>query len=221
MTKLDPLRVVIADDHPMFRRGLKSLLTAQDDMEVVGEATSAAEAVQVGAALPDVILMDLHMPGGGLEATREIVRRYESVRILVVTMFRDDESVFTALRAGARGYVLKDADDEELLRAVRAVGRGEAIFSPEIATRVLTYFARPRTALPSAFPELTERELEVLELIAAGRGNAEIARRLGLQPKTVSNYASTIFSKLQVADRSEATAKAKGAGLGTAQDVLE
>ena len=219
MAELDPLRVVIADDHPMFRRGLKSLLDSQKDMVVVGEATSAAEAVEAGTTLPDVILMDLHMPGGGLEATREVIRRYEGVRVLVVTMFRDDESVFTALRAGARGYVLKDADGEELLRAVRAVGQGEAIFSPEIATRVLAYFARPRTALPNAFPALTERELEVLELIAVGRGNAEIARLLGLQLKTVSNYASTVFSKLQVADRSEAALRAKEAGMGAADET--
>ncbi len=215
MTEFDPLRVVIADDHPMFRRGLNSLVTAQNDMEVVGEVTSAAEAIEAAAALPDIILMDLHMPGGGIEATREIARLYPNVQILVVTMFKDDDSVFSALRAGARGYVLKDAEDEELLRAVRAVSRGEAIFSPEIATRVLAYFARPPSLPRNVFPELTDREREVLELVAEGRGNPEIAGRLNLHLKTVANYASNIFSKLQVADRAEAIAVARHAGLGT------
>lgn len=214
MPKLDPLRVVIADDHPMFRRGLKGLLTAQDDIEVVDEVAGAAEAVQAAAALPDVILMDLHMPGGGIEATREIVLHYPGVRVLVVTMFKDDDSVFSALRAGALGYVLKDADEEELLRAVRAVGRGEAIFSPEVATRVLAYFARPPSLPMGVFPELTGREREVLELIAEGRSNSEIARRLNLYPKTVANYVSNVFSKLQVADRAEAITVARNAGLG-------
>lgn len=218
MTTLDPLRVVIADDHPMFRRGLRSLLTAQADLEVIGEATSAAEAIQAAAVLPDVILMDLHMPGGGIEATREVARLYPSVRVLIITMFKDDDSVFSALRAGARGYVLKDAQDEELLRAVRAVGRGEAIFSPEIATRVLAYFAGPPSLPRNVFPELTDREREVLELIAGGRGNVEIARRLNLHPKTVANYASNVFSKLQVADRVEAIAVARTAGLGSERD---
>ncbi len=215
-----PLRILIADDHPMFRRGLRSLLETQPDFMVTGEAGSA-EAALVAALqeLPDVVLMDLHMPGGGLEATRELARRFRDVRVLIVTMFKDDESVFTALRAGAKGYVLKDADEEELLRAIRAVGRGEAIFSPDIATRVLTYFSRPRMTLPSAFPELTERELEVLKLIAEGRGNAEIARHLGLRLKTVANYASNIFSKLQVADRAEAAVRAREAGLGTENGV--
>lgn len=199
----------------MFRRGLKSLLSAQDDMEVIGEAASATEAAQQAATLPDVVLMDLHMPGGGIEATREIVRFYPNVRVLVVTMFEDDDSVFTALRAGARGYVLKDTEDEELLRAVRAVGRGEAIFSAAIATRVLAYFARPPSFPRDTFSELTDRECEVLELIAKGQGNPEIARQLGLQLKTVANYASNIFSKLQVADRAEAIARARHKGLGT------
>lgn len=214
-----PLRVLIADDHPMFRRGLRSLLATQPDLTVVGEASSAEETLTVAAQeTPDVIMMDLNMPGGGLEATREVVRRMDTVRVLIVTMFKDDESVFTALRAGAKGYVLKDADEEELLRAIRAVGRGEAIFSSDIATRVLTYFSRPRTQLPSAFPDLTERELEVLKLIAEGRGNPEIARHLGLRLKTVANYASNIFSKLQVADRAEAAARAREAGLGAKGD---
>lgn len=210
-----PLRVLIADDHPMFRRGLRSLLATQPDLTVVGEASSAEATLAVAVQeTPEVIVMDLNMPGGGLEATREVVRHLTAVGVLVVTMFKDDESVFAALRAGAKGYVLKDADEEELLRAIRAVGRGEAIFSPDIATRVLAFFSRPRTQLPSAFPDLTERELEVLKLIAEGRGNPEIARHLGLRLKTVANYASNIFSKLQVADRAEAAARAREAGMG-------
>ncbi len=214
------LRILIADDHPMFRRGLRSLLETQSDMSVVGEAASAAETLEVAERLtPDVVLMDLNMPGGGLGATRELAARLSHVRVLVVTMFRDDDSVFTALRAGAKGYVLKDASADDLLRAIRAVGRGEAIFSPEIATRVLTYFSRPRSALPNAFPDLTERELEVLGLIAEGRGNLEIARGLGLRLKTVANYASSIFSKLQVADRAEAAARAREAGLGARDEA--
>lgn len=211
-----PLRILIADDHPMFRRGLKSLLETQNDLCVVGETASATETIgAVEKLTPDVVLMDLHMPGGGLSATRELAQHFSSVHVLVVTMFRDDASVFTALRAGAKGYVLKDASADDLLRAIRAVGRGEAIFSPEIAIRVLTYFSRPRRALPNAFPELTERELEVLGLISEGRSNPDIARLLGLKLKTVANYASNIFSKLQVADRAEATVRAREAGLGT------
>lgn len=218
MTKPDTLRVVIADDHPMFRRGLKSLLSVQADLEIVGEVASAAEAIRAAAVLPDVILMDLHMPGGGIEATREVARLYPSVQVLIVTMFEDDDSVFSALRAGARGYVLKDADDEELLRAVRAVGQGESIFSPGIATRVLSYFARLPSLPRDVFPELTDREREVLELIAEGRSNVEIAKRLNLRLKTIANYTSNVFSKLQVADRAEAVAVARNAGLGGARN---
>lgn len=218
-----PLRILIADDHPIFRRGLRSLLEVQADLEVVGEVGSAAEALEaVGEDSqnpPDVVLMDLNMPGGGLSATRELAGRFAGVRVLVVTMFRDDDSVFAALRAGAKGYVLKDAGDEELLRAVRAVGRGEAIFGPEVAARVLAYFSRPRDPLPGAFPDLTERELEVLNLIAAGHGNPGIARQLGLRLKTVANYASSIFGKLQVADRAEAAARARAAGIGTPDEA--
>lgn len=215
---MTPLQILIADDHPMFRRGLRSLLEAQADLRVTGEVGSAEAAL--GATLqnpPDVVLMDLNMPGGGLGATRELARRSNGVRVLVVTMFQDDDSVFAALRAGAKGYVLKDAGEEELLRAVRAVGRGEAIFSAEIAARVLAYFSRPREPLPGAFPALTERELEVLNLIAAGHGNPDIARQLGLRLKTVANYASSIFSKLHVADRAEAASRAREAGLGSAE----
>ena len=208
------LRILIADDHPMFRRGLKTLLSAQEDMDVVTEVGSAAEAISKATKLlPDLILMDLNMPGGGLWATREIHRLHPDIHILVVTMFQDDDSVFTALRAGARGYVLKDADEEEMLRAVRAVGEGEAIFSPEVAWRVLTYFAHPPTLPRKLFPELTAREREVLSLIAQRKGNPAIAKRLGLTLKTVANYVSNVVNKLQVADRAAAAERAREMGL--------
>jgi DNA-binding NarL/FixJ family response regulator len=213
---MSTLRILIADDHTLVRKGLRALLEAQDDLELIGEATNADEAVSLtNELLPDVVLMDLHMPGGGIEATKQIMQTSPSVRVLVVTMFKDDDSVFTALRAGARGYILKDADEDEMLRAVRAVGEGEAIFSPEIATRVLNYFAKPRPTLaPDVFPELTAREREILEHLTQNKSNSEIARNLNLSLKTVSNYVSNIFSKLQVADRAEAIARAQAVGLG-------
>jgi DNA-binding NarL/FixJ family response regulator len=159
--------------------------------------------------------MDLQMPdGGGIEATRRIVNDHPVIKVLVLTLFEDDDSVFLALRAGARGYVLKDADDEDVLRAIRAVGRGEAIFSPAIATRVLAYFAAPRPRELQVFPTLTDREREILNLIAHGLPNPAIARELGLSPKTVGNHVSNIFGKLQVADRAEAIIRAREAGLG-------
>ena len=213
---MDSLRILIADDHPLVRKGLRSVLGTVPEFEVIGEATSGREAAERAAALqPDVVLMDLQMPGGsGIEATREIVRASPQIRVLVVTLFEDEESVFTALRAGARGYVLKDADEEDLVAAVRAVGRGEAIFSPSVAARVLAYFATPRPpAPPQLFPTLTDREREVLSLIARGASNTAIARQLSLSPKTVGNYVSNIFGKLQVADRAEAIIRAREAGL--------
>ena len=160
--------------------------------------------------------MDIQMPGvNGVEATRQILRASPHVRILMVTMFEDEASVFTAMRAGARGYVLKDTEKAELLRAIRAVGSGEAIFSPAIATRLLEFFSAPRPPLPpQAFPELTEREREILDLIAQGRNNAEIASQLVLSPHTVRNYVSNIFSKLQVADRAQAIVRAREEGMG-------
>jgi DNA-binding NarL/FixJ family response regulator len=213
---MSTLRILIADDHTLVRKGLRALLEAQADLEIIGEATNATEAVSLTTELlPDVVLMDLHMPGGGIEATRQITHTSPSVRVLVVTMFKDDDSVFTALRAGARGYILKDADENDMLRAVRAVGEGEAIFSPEVATRVLSYFARPRPLLvPELFPELTAREREILELLTQHKSNNDIARNLNLSLKTVANYVSNIFSKLQVADRTEAIARAQAVGLG-------
>ena len=213
---MDSLRILIADDHPLVRKGLRSVLGTVPEFEVIGEATSGREAAERAAALqPDVVLMDLQMPGGsGIEATREIVGANPQIRVLVVTLFEDEESVFTALRAGARGYVLKDADEEDLVAAVRAVGRGEAIFSPSVAARVLAYFATPRPpAPPQLFPTLTDREREVLSLIARGASNTAIARQLSLSPKTVGNYVSNIFGKLQVADRAEAIIRAREAGL--------
>jgi len=213
----EPLRVLIADDHPLFRSGMRALLAADPDTGVVGEATTGEEAIELAASLqPDVILMDVQMPGiSGIEATRRILHTSPHIRILVVTMYEDDHSVFTAMRAGARGYLLKGASPDEVLRAIQAVGSGEAIFSPSIATRLIDFFANLQpTALPQALPELTEREHEILTLIAQGLSNAAIAKQLALSSKTVSNYVSNIFSKLQVADRAQAMLRARQAGLG-------
>lgn len=214
---MEPLRVLIADDHPLFRHGLSALLNTSPDFEVIGEATSGEEVITMAAALqPDVILMDIHMPGiNGIEATRHILHTSPTIRILIITMFEDDASVFTAMRAGARGYMLKDAQKADMLAAIRAVGRGEAIFSPTIATRLIDFFAAPRpTISPQAFPELTDREREILDLIAKGYNNTEIATRLVLSQNTVRNYVSNVFSKLQVADRAQAIIRARESGLG-------
>jgi DNA-binding NarL/FixJ family response regulator len=213
---LETLRILVAEDHPLFRKGMISLLSSVPEFEVAGEAATGEEAVARAADLqPDVVLMDLQMPkGNGIEATRRILQESPSVRILVVTLFEDDDSVFMALRAGARGYVLKDADEEETVHAIRAVGRGEAIFSPAVAERVLAYFASPHPAPPQLFPTLTDREREILHLIAQGHPNPAIARQLSLSTKTVGNYVSNIFTKLQVADRAQAIIRAREAGLG-------
>lgn len=213
---MDSLRILIADDHPLFRKGMRTLLTATADTEVIGEATTGREVIELAAALqPDVILMDLQMPGvNGIEATRQILQDSPNIRILVVTLFEDDASVFTVLRAGARGYILKDAKEDEILRAIRAVGSGEAIFSPAIATRLMEFFATPRpSASKEIFPTLTDREREILQLIARGSTNHDIARQLVLSVKTVNNYVSNIFSKLQVTDRAQAIIRARDAGL--------
>jgi len=214
---MPPLRIAIADDHPLVRSGLRALLMAAEDLEVVGEAATGEEAVTLATTLqPDVIVMDLRMPGiSGIEATRRIVQANPHIRILVVTLFEDDDSVFAALRAGARGYILKDANEVEVLRAIRAVSSGDAIFSATIAQRLLNFFASPRPAqavLP--FPDLTDREREILTLIAQGHSNAEIAQSLVISMKTVRNYISSIFSKLQVADRAQAIIRAREAGMG-------
>jgi len=212
---MDPLRVLIADDHPVFRNGLRALLASVPEMEVVGEATSGEEAIVLAATLqPDIVLMDLQMPGvGGIAATRRILDTSPHIRILVITMFEDDDSVFAALRAGARGYMLKGASAAELVRAVGAVGDGESIFSPAIAQRLLDFFAAPHP-VARPFPELTEREREVLTLIVQGQANPAIATGLGLSLKTVRNHVSNIFSKLHVADRAQAILRAREAGLG-------
>jgi DNA-binding NarL/FixJ family response regulator len=212
-----PIRILIADDHPLFRGGLRSLLESVADTEVVGEAATGKEAVQLARTLvPDVVVMDINMPDlNGIEATRQIVEETTNVHVLVMTMHEDDEAVFAALRAGARGYQLKGAAQAETLRAIRAVANGEAIFGPAIAARLQGYLTAPPTADPGdAFPQLTERELEVLHLLAERLGNAEIAARLFLSQKTVRNYVSSILAKLQVADRAEARLIARAAGLG-------
>ena len=214
-----PIRILIADDHPVFRFGLRALLEAQSDIVVVGEAESGAAAVQMAQSLrPDVVLMDINMPGlNGIEATKQIMASATSPRaaVLIITMF-DDDTVFTAVRAGTRGYLLKGAQGDETLRAIRAVANGEVIFSPGVAAQMMDFFARgvPGVSYAMPFPELTPREREILGLLAQGLSNGAIAEKLVLSPKTVRNQVSTIFSKLQVASRSEAIVKAREAGLG-------
>lgn len=212
------IRILIADDHRILREGIRALLGSLEDMDVVAEAANGEEAVELALQhQPDVILMDLQMPvSNGIEATGRIARASPHVGVLILTMFDDDSSVFLAMRAGARGYVLKGADQVELGRAVRAVASGEALFSPGVADRLIRFFHVPPSGLAvHAFPELTRREYEVLEQIAQGRSNPEIARRLGVSGKTIRNHVSNVFSKLQVGDRAEAMARAKDAGMGS------
>lgn len=212
---MDKLTILIVDDHPIFRKGMRALLASLPDAELVDEASSGMEAQRKAADLqPDMVLMDLQMPGGnGLDAIRQIVQTSPHIRVLVVTMFEDDDNVFAAMRAGARGYVLKDAGDEEITRAIRAVGKGEAIFSPAVAVRMMQFF-NVRPELPrDLFPDLTESERNVLRLMAKGVTNEAIAEQLSFSSKTVRNYVSNIFSKLQVADRAQAIVKAREAGL--------
>lgn len=213
----DPIHILIADDHTLFRDGLKALFGSLPDTEVVGEAATGIETVALAEELqPDVVLMDIQMPGlNGIEATRRIVQTSPHIGVIVVTMFEDDDSVFAAMRAGARGYVLKGADQEEMLRTIQAAARGEALFGPAIAARLQSYFSQPRPAAPpEAFPDLTEREREVLALLAQGFNNGDIARQLHISQKTVRNHCSNIFSKLQVADRAQAIIRAREAGIG-------
>src|SRR5215212_5987497 len=214
---MEPITILIADDHADFRAGLRALLEAADDLEIAGEAASGLEAVNQASQLqPDVILMDINMPDlNGIEATRRILYMSPHIRVLMLTMFEDDDSVFAAVRAGARGYLLKGARKAEILRALRAVNNGEAIFGPGIAQRLIHYFATPHPATPAPlFPELTEREREILALMAQHLTNPEIANRLFISQKTVRNQVSSIFSKLQVVDRAQAIIRAREAGLG-------
>jgi DNA-binding NarL/FixJ family response regulator len=212
----DSVRVLIADDHPVFREGMRGRLDRVADIAVVGEAASGDEAVELAHKLePHIILMDIKMPGlNGIEATREIQRANPQIGILVLTMFEDDDSVFAAMRAGAKGYLLKDSGGEGVVHAIRAVASGEAVFGPGVAERMIGFFSAPRSAPQRAFPQLTEREEEVLSLVAQGKSNREIARQLFVSLKTVRNHVSNILLKLQVADRAQAVIRARDAGMG-------
>jgi DNA-binding NarL/FixJ family response regulator len=212
----EPIRILLADDHAPFRSGLAALIGTIEGFQVVAEAGTGDDAVAAAAlAQPDVAIMDLNMPGlDGIEATRQIVGTSPHIAVLVLSMYQDDDQVFGALKAGARGYLLKGADRAELVRAIRGVASGEAIFGPAVARRLVAFFAARPAVESSVFPELTLREREVLEMIARGRSNPEITERLGLSPKTVRNHVSNIFSKLQVADRAQAIVRAREAGLG-------
>jgi DNA-binding NarL/FixJ family response regulator len=218
---MEKIHILIADDHALFREGLRALFAALPDVEVVGEAAEGESAItQADALQPDIVLMDINMPRlNGIEATRQILNTHPNIGIIMVTMLEDDASVFSAMRAGARGYVLKGAHHDEILQAIRAVAAGQAIFGPAIASRMMNFFQElnhvPQKGVSlAAFPELTEREREVLVLIAQGISNKEIAERLVISAKTVSNHITNIFSKLQVADRAQAIIRARDAGLG-------
>ncbi|AWN22518.1 DNA-binding response regulator [Deinococcus irradiatisoli] len=212
---VSPIRIMIADDHRLFREGLKALLGAAEQLQVVGEADNGQAALELAERLdPDVIIMDIQMPLlSGLEATKRILALRPRIGILVVSMFDDDDNVFAAMQAGARGYLLKGAAPEELLRGVEALAQGEALFAPSIARRLMHYFSRPTKLPPTLLPELTDREREILALIAQGEANARIARKLDLAEKTVRNHITSIFSKLQVGSRAEAVERAREAGL--------
>jgi DNA-binding NarL/FixJ family response regulator len=211
------IRVLIADDHTIVRAGLRAVLDSEPDIEVVGEAATGTEVIERAAEIrPDVILMDIQMPDvNGIEATRRILEIDPEVGVVVLTMFEDDDSVFSAMRAGAKGYVLKGAPPSEILKVLRAVADGEAHFGPEIARRLMDFFSEPKPPSPEeSFPELSAREREILDLIAQGHSNTKIAGRLFLSPKTVGNHISHIFTKLRVADRAHAIIRAREAGLG-------
>ena len=216
-----PIRIIVADDHPVVRGGLVALLRTIPSLDVVGEAADGETAVRLTHEhRPDVVLMDVRMPGmDGVEATRQIREQTPESRVLILTMYDDDATVFTAMKAGAQGYLLKESEQDDIVRAVHAVVAGEAIFGPGVAARVLGYFTEPPQAVVAEypFPELTHREREVLELLAQGRKNADIAAELYLSPKTVSNHLTAIFAKLQVARRGEAIVRAREGGLGTAR----
>ena len=217
---IDVVRLVIADDHPVYRDGLARLLAEIGGFDVVGVAADGLEAVELAASLaPDVVVMDVRMPNlDGIEATRRITSMSPSTGVVILSMFEEDELVFAAVRAGARGYLLKDADDDQIAAVLRGIARGEAIFGPKTARRLLEMLGRvPNRSdhlAPDPFPQLTEREREVLELLARGRRNAMIAGELFLSERTVRNYVSNIFAKLQVADRAQAVATARDVGIG-------
>ena len=213
-----PIRLLIADDHALFREGLRALLAATPDLQVVGEAADGEVALAQAATLaPDVILMDIHMPGlNGIEATRCLLAQQPGLGVIMVTMLEDDASLFAAMRAGARGYVLKGAHHDDILQAIRAVAGGQAVFGPGVAARLIGLFQHLGPANPAgeALPELSDREREVLQLMAHGASSKEIAAKLVISLKTVSNHITSIFSKLQVVDRAEAIRRARAAGLG-------
>lgn len=210
------IRILICDDHPVVRAGLGALLGSLPDIEVVGVVAEGQAAVRDVVALrPDVAILDLNMPGlDGVAATRAIARLAPSVAVLILTMYHDDESVFSTMRAGARGYLVKGAEQDDILRAIRSVAAGEAVFGPGVAQRVLGFLTTPHSQASVPFPELTPRETEILDLLAAGLNNVTIATRLHVSPKTVANNVSAIFTKLQVADRAHAIIRARDAGLG-------
>ena len=214
---MEKTSILIADDEPAFRSGLRALLKSADELALVGDAETGSEAIRLAAELqPDIILMDINMPGvNGIEATRRILNTSPHIGILILTMFEDDDSVFAAMRAGARGYLLKGTLKAEILRAIQTVGGGGVVFGAAIAQRMMRYFAGVKPIESSdLFPELTEREREILTLIAEGLSNNEIAQRLVLSGKTIRNHITNIFSKLQVADRAQAIVRAREAGLG-------
>ncbi|WP_436793348.1 response regulator [Actinospongicola halichondriae] len=209
-------RILVVDDHPVFRMGMVALLGTIAGFEVVGEAETMTEAIRAATdTQPDVVLMDLQLgDGSGVEATRRILEQHPDIGVLVVTMMDDDDSVFAAIRAGARGYLLKGSGPEDIQRAVDAVRRGEVLLGPEVATRALGFLTNPRRSGPAPFPELTDREREILDLVAEGHDNASVARRLAVSPKTVRNHLSNVFTKLQVTDRAQAIVRAREGGLG-------
>ncbi|HEU5035639.1 MAG TPA: response regulator transcription factor [Nocardioides sp.] len=212
----EPVRVLIADDHPVFRDGLASLLATQADVVVVATAADGVEAVRLSAELvPDVVVMDLQMPQmNGIDATRRIAEAQPDVRVLVFTMGEEDGTVLAAMRAGARGYLVKGAGQDEVARAISTVHAGGLVFGSSLALRIADLLSGSAAPDRTAFPQLTERELEILDLIAAGKNNAQIASALYLAPKTVRNNVSNILAKLQATDRAEAIIRARDAGLG-------
>ena len=213
-----PIRTLVVDDHNLFRKGLIALLTEAVETTVVGEAGTGTEAISQAKTLsPDVVLMDIQMPGmNGIKATRHILDEQPEIGVIMLTMLEDDDSLFAAMRAGARGYILKGADEAEVIDTIMAVAQGQALFGPAIAGRLTTFFqqGRQKETAANPFPDLTDREGEVLALIAQGMNNKEISTRLHISGKTVSNYISSIFNKLRVADRAQAIVKAREAGLG-------